>query len=65
MDVHSRVCVQSGIQSGVYHNLYNKRVELVNTRFGYPTRSGVSSGVQHTYMYQVKTISYGTLLFNV
>jgi len=60
---HSRVCVQSGIQTGAYHDLYIKRVESVSTRVRCPIRSGVTSGVQHTYMYQAKTISYSTLLF--
>ena len=48
---HSRVCVQSGIQSGVYHNLYIKRVESVSTRVRCLIRSGVTSGVQHTYIH--------------
>jgi len=48
---HSRVCVKSGIQSDVYHNLYIRRVELVSTRVRCPIRLGVTSGVQHTYMY--------------
>jgi len=54
---HGRVCVQSGIQSGVYHNLCIRRVESVSVRVRYPIRSGVSSGVQYTYMYHAKTIS--------
>jgi len=62
---HSRVCVQSDIQSGVYNNIYIyiRQVESVSTRIIYSIRSGVSLGVQHTYMYQTKTISYSTLLF--
>jgi len=46
---HSRVCIQSGIQLGVYHTLYIRRVEPVSTRVRYPVRSGVTSGVQQTY----------------
>jgi len=60
---HSRVCVQSSIQSGVYYDLYIRRVESVSTRVRCPIRSGVTSGVQHTYMYQAKTISYSILFF--
>jgi len=60
---HNRVRVQSSIQSSIYHDLYIKRVESVSIRVRCPIRSGVISGVQHTYMYQAKTISYSTLLF--
>ena len=59
---HSRVCVQSGIQSGVYHDLYIKQVKSVNTRVGCPIRSGVKSGVQHAYMYHAKTIQLQYLI---
>ena len=62
---HSRVYVQSGIQLGIYHDLYIKRVKSVSTRVKCPIRSGVTSGVQHKYMYQVKTINYNTLLFTI
>jgi len=44
-----------------YHNLYIRRVESVSTRVRCPIRSGVISGVQHTYMYQAMTINYITL----
>jgi len=59
--VHSKVYIQSGIQSCVYHNLYIRQVESVSVRVRCPIRSSVSSGVQHTYMYQAKTINYSTL----
>ena len=45
---HSIAYLQSGIQSGVYHNLYIRRVESVSTRVRCPIKSGVSSGVQYT-----------------
>ena len=51
---HSKVYVQSSIQSGVYHDLYIRRVESVIARVQYPIRSDVTSGVQHTYMYQIE-----------
>ena len=54
---HSRVCVKSCIQSDI------RWVESVSTRVRCPIKSGVTSGVQHTYMYQAKTISYSILLF--
>ena len=38
-------------QSGVYYNLYFRRIESVSTRIRCPIRSGVSSGVEHTYMH--------------
>ena len=56
---HSRVCVQSGIQSGVYHNVYIRRVESVSTRvrctlgYEYNQMSTISC------MYQESTIKHG------
>jgi len=39
---HSKVCVQSSIQSGVYHDLYIRRVESVSTKVSRcPIRSDV------------------------
>ena len=60
---HNRVYVKSGIQLGAYHDLYIRRVESVSIRVRCLIKSGVTSGVQHTCMYQAKTISYSTLLF--
>jgi len=49
--------------SGVHHNLYIMWVESVSTRVKCPSGSDVSAGVQHTYMYHAKTVSYSALLF--
>jgi len=40
-----------------------RQVLSVSTRVRCPIRSDVSLGVQHTYMYQAKTIRHSTLLF--
>ena len=53
--------IKCQIRSGVYHDLYIRQVELVSSRVRCLIMSGVTSGVQHTYMYQAKTINYSTL----
>jgi len=42
---HSRVYVQSGIQSGIYHDLYIRRVESVSTGVRCPSQSVYISSV--------------------
>jgi len=58
---HSRVCVQSGIQSGVYHNLYIRRVESVGTRVRCTLTHEYNQMFIISCMYQVSTINHSTL----
>jgi len=46
--VSSQVYIQV---SGVHHCLYIRWIQLVSTRVKSPIRSGVTSGVQYTYIH--------------
>jgi len=58
---HNRVCVQSGIQSGVYYDLYIRRVESVSTRIKCTLGHEYNQMSIISCMYQVSTINHSTL----